>query len=164
MPTDNGKSPLLTVNDAVRLSGLSVHMIAYLGRINLVEPNGGGRGKARRFSFGDILLLRVISELLGKGIEVKRLKKSLSKIKFQSAAWSHVRRAPAKYLVTDGTEVFIRQQGELESKTMNGQLAFAFVLDLESAHRDIADSWPDVEKQKRQAPSIRATRGGRARS
>jgi hypothetical protein len=53
-----------------------------------------------------------------------------------------IRRAPRRYLVTDGTELFVRRKGELESKTMDGQLAFAFVLDLGPMHRKISDDWP----------------------
>jgi hypothetical protein len=59
--------------------------------------------------------------MLARGIEVKRLRQSLNKLRAQHDLWSDVKAAPARYLVPDGTELFVHREGELESKTMNGQ-------------------------------------------
>jgi len=129
-------------------------MVTYLGRLDIATPTYGGRGKARRFTFGDIVFLRALSGLLASGIEVKRLKRALVKLRAHSELWEDIRTAPARYLVTDGTELMVQREGELESKTMNGQLVFAFVLDLKHLHRAVAASWPD---------STRSRSGGRRR-
>jgi DNA-binding transcriptional MerR regulator len=128
---------------ASALSGLSIHMITYLGRIDIIHPTGAsGRGRRRRYTFNDVLFLRVIAELLGRGVEVKRLGAALKRAKAEADLWDDVRAAPRHYLVTDGTEVFLRRKGRLESKTVDRQLTFAFVLDLGQAHAPVAAGWP----------------------
>lgn len=42
-----------------------------------------------------------------------------------------------KYLVTDGREIFLHEYGTLESLTQNGQLSFAFVIDLSVCENEI---------------------------
>ena len=119
-------------------------MITYLGRIDILRPTGQGapgRGKRRLFTFTDVLFLKVIAQLLGKGIEVKRLGAALRKAQ-GSVDWEQIKRAPGRFLVTDGTELFMRREGQLESKTFNGQLAFGFVIDLYEAHRSLREKWP----------------------
>ena len=66
----------------------------------------------------------------------------IRKLRLETDTWIDIRHAPRHYLVTDGTELFVRKKGELESKTMDGQLAFAFVLDLGPTHKKIAEAWP----------------------
>ena len=130
---------------AANLSGLSPTMITYLSRIDVLKPQGHEkpqRGKRRQFTFTDVLFLRVISELLSKGIEVKRLGSALMRAKGDAEAWKSISKAPGRYLVTDGTELYIRREGQLESKTFNGQLAFGFVLDLAVAEAALMKSWP----------------------
>jgi DNA-binding transcriptional MerR regulator len=134
---------LVDVATASSLSGLSVHMITYLARIDIIHPTGAsGRGRRRRYTFNDVLFLRVIAELLGRGIEVKRLGAALKRAKAEADLWGDVRAAPQHYLVTDGTEVFLRRKGRLESKTVDRQLTFAFVLDLGHAHAPVVAGWP----------------------
>lgn len=140
-PATVDKNPTVPVGRAAALSGLSEDMITYLGRLEILTPTRGGRGRRRMFTFNDVLFLKVISDLLSRGIEVKRLRTALSRARVEAQTWIDIRRAPAHYLVTDGTELFLRKRGELESKTMNGQLAFAFVLDLVPPHRVISDAW-----------------------
>ena len=79
------------------------------------------------------------------GIEVKRLRQALQRARSECALWIDIRRTPHRYLVTDGTELFVRNRGQLESKTRDGQLAFAFVLDLAPAHRALARLWPEQD-------------------
>lgn len=137
--------PFVDAPFAAQLSGLSPTMITYLSRIDVLRATGHEqpqRGKRRSFTFSDVLFLRVIAELLGKGIEVKRLGTALQKAKADTETWIHVTKSPQRYLVTDGTELFIRNAGQLESKTFNGQFAFAFVVDLREAQKRLSESWP----------------------
>ncbi|MSW51033.1 MAG: MerR family transcriptional regulator [Actinobacteria bacterium] len=131
------------ISTASAISGLSSHMITYLGRIDVLRPSvASGRGRVRRYSFNDVLFLRVIAELLARGIEVKRLGAALRRAKNEADLWGDVRAAPRHYLVTDGAEVYLRRKGRLESKTVDGQLAFAFVLDLAHPHGSVTEGWP----------------------
>lgn len=132
------------IKKAVELSGLTAHMITYLGRIEVLIPSGnpGGRGRRRLYTFSDVLFLRMIADLLARGIEVKRLGQALRRVKSEADDWLDVKTRPRHFLVTDGTEVMLRRRGQLESKTMDGQMVFAFVLDVAAAHRPLAELWP----------------------
>jgi DNA-binding transcriptional MerR regulator len=140
----------VTVKKAAELSGLTTHMLTYLGRLKILIPSGSqpGRGRPRLYTFSDVLFLRLIAELLDRGVEVKRLAQALQRVKSEADDWINVRSKPRHFLVTDGTEVFLRRKGSLESKSMNGQLAFAFVLDLAVAHAPLAQRWPRRTRQR----------------
>jgi DNA-binding transcriptional MerR regulator len=141
MAQDN-QNPTVSILQAARLSGLSVHMITYLGRTDILSPKISMRGRRRLYTFNDVLFLRVIADLLARGIEVRRLRQALQRTRAECERWIDIRRTPRRYLVTDGTELFVRDRGRLESKTKNGQLAFAFVLDLAPTHKAISQIWP----------------------
>lgn len=143
--SENSNIPSVTARQAAHLSGLSETMVTYLSRIDVLKATGqttSQRGKPRKFTFSDVLFLRVISDLLSKGIEVKRLGAALRRAKSDADEWLDIKRAPGRFLVTDGTELFLRKAGQLESKTFNGQLAFGFVIDLQEAHRTLSETWP----------------------
>lgn len=146
------KNPSIPVDEAARLSGLSKHMLTYLGRTEILVPSGSEprRGRRRAYTFSDVIFLRVIAELLNKGIEVRRLREALSCARAETELWIDIRHSPHRYLVTDGKDLYVNRKGRLESKTVNGQFTFAFVLDLSSTHKFIADSWPkDGKKAQR---------------
>lgn len=151
------KNPSVPVHEAARLSGLSVHMITYLGRMDILTPSGSSaqRGRRRLYTFADVIFLKVIAELLLKGIEVRRLREALKRAREETLLWVDIRREPRRYLVTDGAELYVQKNGKLESKTVNGQLAFAFVLDLGPAHRAVAEAWPDMTTRPKKATRSR---------
>jgi DNA-binding transcriptional MerR regulator len=124
---------------AAQLSGLSLTMLDYLVREDFVIPSGTGprgRGNPRRFTFSDLVLLKVVARLLASGIEIRRLAKALRGLKsrFDDPAALAGR---AQYLLSDGTDVYLIESGGLESLTSNRQMAFAFVVDLGACRREI---------------------------
>lgn len=84
----------VSILQASKLCGLSVHMITYFGRIDVLKPTIGGQGRQRLYSFNDVAFLRVISDPLSKGIEVKRLGEALRRARAQSATWLTSKRPP----------------------------------------------------------------------
>ena len=127
------------INVAARHAGLTVDMVNYLCRNGLVKPTGctkRGRGCVRKYTFSDILLLRVISELLSKGVSVLGLKKSFVSLqKRHGAATKDI--LNKKYLATDGKDIYLQDKGVLELLT-SGQLTFAFVLELDNVRNELA--------------------------
>jgi DNA-binding transcriptional MerR regulator len=115
---------------AARVAGLSLHMVDYLCRTEIVTPSTDtlrGRGRGRKYTYADIVLLKVVARLLNQGISVLKCKKGLTAMR---------RRYPntpdllsKKYFVTDGIEIFLQNADVLE-KIESGQIAFAFVIDL----------------------------------
>jgi len=123
---------------AARVSGMSLHMLDYLCRQGIVVPSGSevrGRGKARRYTFGDIVLLRVVTKLLDQGISVLRCKKSLLAMKRRHP--NMMKLLDKRYLLTDGVDVFLQNNGVLE-RIDSGQTSFTFVLGLSSIREHVA--------------------------
>jgi DNA-binding transcriptional MerR regulator len=131
-PRIQGTQPTLWYSpaQAAKVSGLSTYMIDYLCRNGLVTPSGNtlrGRGRLRRYTFFDIVLLRVVAKFLNQGISVLAFRKSFLSAKERH---SNVRELLARrFLVTDGVRVYFQNDGVLE-RIDTGQLSFAFVLDL----------------------------------
>jgi hypothetical protein len=44
---------------------------------------------------------------------------------------------PARYLVTNGVDVFLHRDGEPPERAFDGQYAFAFVVELEPIQREV---------------------------
>ncbi|MBI3095550.1 MAG: MerR family transcriptional regulator [Rhodocyclales bacterium] len=140
-PSSKDRSVLdsFSVKSAARISGLSEHMLHYLFRHGIVLSSGNdshGHGVRRIYTYADVLLLRVIAKLLEKGISVLRLKKSLRAL--QARGYDKSDLVTRRFVVTDGKEVFFDSDGLLEMLS-SGQLAFAFVLELQAIRNDVAD-------------------------
>jgi DNA-binding transcriptional MerR regulator len=137
------KTPTVLVNwhtatQAARVSGLSVHMVDYLCRLEIVVPSGSvsrSRGRARRYTYGDVVTMRVISKLLAQGVSVLRCKKALLALTRQRKDGSQF--LSERYLVTDGCDVLLKTGGVLEA-IGSGQMSFAFVLDLAPIRKHVS--------------------------
>jgi DNA-binding transcriptional MerR regulator len=127
------------VSRACELSGLTSTMLDYLTRERFIVPSASskrGRGNKRLFTFGDVVTLRVISQLLRSGIEIRRLWRGLRELR-KLVANSKPGELPFRFVVTDGTDVFFEGADSLQSLTQGGQLAFFFLIDLERCDREI---------------------------
>lgn len=140
-PTASVIAQYFSAKEAADFAGLSLAMADYLCRHKLVVPGVGrkrGRGVQRRYSFGDIVVLRSVAKLLEAGVSVLRLKKALANLRTHHSEITFAG-MPASYLVTDGKDVFFRHKtGVLELLT-NGQLSFAFVVEVESVRREAVE-------------------------
>ena len=135
-----------SINEASKLSGLTSVMVDYLCRQKIVVPSfprKPGRGKARRYSFGEVVLLKTIRKLLEKGVSVKRLKQAIrTKNKFFRDI--NEKNPPIHLFITDGREIFLRKPGDsLVNLTKNGQMEFSFIIDLRSTYSSVVD---DLDK------------------
>ena len=131
-----------SIRDIEKLTGLSPSMTDYLCRTKIIAPSnmgskGRGRGKVRRFSFGDVVQLRTYAKLLKQGVSVKRLKEA-------HKTWSlhfkvlEIQTPPSEYLLTDGVRIYFRHPNKvLEELSTEGQLAFSFIIDLKQIHHEI---------------------------
>jgi len=119
--------------ESAKLADLEPPMVDYLCRTGIVVPSMSprrGRGRLRKFSFGDVVMLRAIAALLRAGVSVARLNRSLKSLR---ALHPEITPSalPSRYLVTDGTRVYFwNGEGSLESMDEGGQLSFGFVLEL----------------------------------
>jgi len=129
----------LEVPAVARIAGLSVHMVNYLCRHGIVEPSAGdrrGRGVRRKYSYADMLLLRVVAKLLNQGTSVLRLKKSLTELQARGRTTQDL--VTKKFVATDGHNLYFEDGGILELLD-SGQMAFAFVLELGSIRDEVLE-------------------------
>lgn len=125
-----------TTKEAAQLSGLTRTMLDYLVRSDLLVPslsvNCPKRGRPRKYSFGDLVILRAISHLVEMGVSITRLKSALKQL-FETHDEITPGTIPGRYLVTDGTSVYFRKDNHtIESLNQGGQLTFSFVLEVQT--------------------------------
>lgn len=114
-------------------------MIDYLCRHRLVVPTSGarrGRGRERRYAFGDLVVLRAVSKLLSAGLSVTRLRESLAQLRKLHPEIT-LTSLPASHMVTDGRNVFLKHSDEVIEMLGSGQLAFLFVLELSVLQKEV---------------------------
>ena len=128
---------------AAKLSGLTEYMVNYLARTEVLlpsQPRTRTRGLRRRYSFGDVVMLRVLASLLEAGISVARIKNSLTNLREHHPEITPSS-LPSKYLVTDGSEVFfLNDDDTLEALNSEGQLAFMFLIEMEQARTAVHEA------------------------
>jgi DNA-binding transcriptional MerR regulator len=123
-----------TARQAAKLAGFrTTYMLDYLCRTGIVQPTASpcaGRGRRRMYSFQDVVLLRGLARLLTRGLPVNRLKKALATLQ-KTVMRKPDSSFPVRFLATDGFRVFYPASNvSVVDLTANGQLAFAFLLDM----------------------------------
>jgi DNA-binding transcriptional MerR regulator len=115
-------------------------MLDYLCRTGIVVPSARpapGRGRERRYAFGDLLLLKAVQLLLAQGLSVSRLRVGLRNLRRQYPALTPGT-LPGRYLVSDGHSLFYRGDDlAIADLTGGGQFVFAFVLEMRRIEDDI---------------------------
>ncbi len=135
-PMRNGFAP----TEAARIVGLSVHMLSYLARHSYLKPTyaSAGRGSVRYYSYRDLVIARIISRLLAAGLEISRLKTGIARLSSDPSLTSGDAHTDLRMLGTDGTSLFfVDGDGAIRDLTQNGQLAFAFLLDVRMVRNEI---------------------------
>lgn len=110
-----------TAAQAARLTGCSEAQLRYWQRTGLVEPGDEG---AARYSFRDLVALRVVSALLESGLSAARARRAVG---YLVEAGEDV---AALSLVTDGEAVWAcRDDGQILDALRHGQLALFVAVD-----------------------------------
>lgn len=126
-----------TIQEACRLSGLTITMIDYLAREELLRPDMPrqlqGRGRDRRYAFSDVVLLRAIQRMLDAGLSVKRLKSALAVLDREITPDV----LPADLLVTDGKDVYFKRTADVLEQITSGQFTFAFVVEMNQIRQEV---------------------------
>lgn len=128
-------------------------MVHYLCRTGVVVPSvrgSTGRGRRRLYDFSDLLLLRALHRLLSQGISVSKLKRVQKEFRLRTKGRPDAL-LPARYLKTDGYGVYFEEKPTLlVDLASGGQLAFAFVVDMEPIQRDLVASIAELPLSKKQ--------------
>lgn len=126
-----------SAHQAAKVAGLSTYMVNYLCRHKVVEPSSvelRGRGRQRKYTYTDVLLLRVVAKLLKQGVSASRLRKSFAALQKRETEAAEL--LTSRFVGTDGYNVFFSDSGTLQLME-SGQFVFAFVLELGALREDV---------------------------
>ena len=131
---------LFQVKEAAKIAGLSDAMVNYLSRVGIAvpsHPKTAGRGRRRRYTFGEIVFLKAVARLLDAGVSVKRLKESFGDL---NAKLSKIGPVPAVmgHLVTDGKRIYLQETSIRIEDLTSGQKCFAFLIELGPIQKEVA--------------------------
>lgn len=121
-----------TVPQAVRLTSCTAHQLRYWDQVGLVRPSvqrsDGRQGKARLYSFRDLVALKVIRSLLDGGMSLQQVRRAYSFLRQRAGLDRHL--SDVK-LITDGRSIFevCRNDGEILDALRKGQMAFCVAID-----------------------------------
>ena len=122
------------------ITGHTLAMLNYLCRTGIIEPTCScqrGFGRARHYSFGDLVALRLVSRLAALGVSPLKLKQGLRALRERHPEIT-LKSLPASHIVTNGRHLFLRQEGSTLEQVLDGQLAFAFVIELPRLRDEVA--------------------------
>ncbi len=121
-----------TALQASRFTGCTGNQLRYWDKIGLVKPSlqgtGGRPGVRRKYSFRDLVALKVVRSLIDSGMSLQRVRRAYSFLRERAGLDEHLSNVK---LVTDGSSIFkvCRDDGELLDALRNGQLAFFVAID-----------------------------------
>jgi DNA-binding transcriptional MerR regulator len=121
-----------TVPQAVRLTGCTSHQLRYWDQVGLLRPSvqrsEGRQGKARLYSFRDLVALKVIRSLLDGGMSLQQVRRAYSYLRKRAGLERHLSEVK---LITDGRSIFevCRTDGEILDALKRGQMAFCVAID-----------------------------------
>ena len=121
--------------EVTTIVGITYRQLDYWARTGLVTPSvkdAGGSGTQRKYSFQDLLKLKVIKSLLDAGISLKNIRKATDTLEgFQQPAHGTT-------LISDGEHVYAEDSPDaLLDLLKGGQGVFAIAVD---------KVWTDLEK------------------
>jgi DNA-binding transcriptional MerR regulator len=127
-----------TVAQAARLTGNTAAQLRSWKRLGLVVPGAD----PERYSFRDLVALRVVASLLDAGLSLSRIRRAL---RYLVESGEDI---AALALVTDGESVWAcRDDGQVLDALRHGQLAFFVAVDRVAAEVEAEVGEFDAERQ-----------------
>ncbi|HZR84748.1 MAG TPA: MerR family transcriptional regulator [Candidatus Binatia bacterium] len=140
-----------TVKQAAHIADLSPAMVDYLCRSGAITPsarNRPGHGRERLFDFSDLVMLRILAELLAAKVPVTRLARGLAVLRSENPGKPGLM-VSARLLVTDGVSVYYRSPSEVLRELSSGQFAFQFVVKMDRVREYVERRLPAVAGSRR---------------
>ena len=158
--TDEVRRSFSTAETA-RLTGLSARQLDHWDRQGFLCPSlekASGYGSARRYSFTDVVRLRVAARLRSAGVglpRVRRCAEALARLDAETDL------GEARLLVVGNRVLWARSDRELVDLLKEGQMVLVFSLGeaVEEAAGAVARLWREVESED--LPSARSARRSR---
>lgn len=129
-----------TTSEAVRLTGIKKDMLNYLCKMQLVVPSVSrrqgkrGHGLERRYSFTDLVAFKVVKQLAASGVQPLKVRKAIREL---HAFGVSLQKLPASHVVMLGESAYLWNGKGDPFRVVDGQQAFAFVLDVASIREEL---------------------------
>jgi hypothetical protein len=129
------------IHEVVVLTSFSRHMLNYLAREDILAPSLGGkrRGVPRRYTYEDVVLLRVLYSICSAKGKIRHLKSSLAKLRAEIGTIRPGTRLN-NLLFVEGDELCIRTSPDVGIQLWDGQHTFSLVVGLKQASSAVADA------------------------
>lgn len=136
---------------ACQIAGITYRQLDYWARTDLVVPsirNAAGSGSQRLYSFKDILVLKIVKQLLDTGISLQNIRKAVDQIRSRG-----VKDLATITLFSDGRTVFeCTSKEEVFDLLQGGQGVFG--IGIGGAMRELAGSISDFPAETVSAEDI----------
>jgi DNA-binding transcriptional MerR regulator len=141
-----------STGDAVKITGVSFRNIDYWARTKFIVPSiadATGTGTARKYSFSDLLALRVARELREAGVSTQSLRRIVDFLRTRKGLTNPL--AECRLIVT-GSDVQVATSPEkvMSALLRPGQTSLAFVFDLA---RTVDEMKQEIDARKRKPPA-----------
>ena len=159
-------SASFSTSQAARLAGLSARQLDYWDREGFLGPSLGqarGYGSARRYSFRDVVRLRVAGRLRAGGFGLEQIRTCVRTLERLDPSAAGIEEA--RLVILGGSVVWIRSDTELVDLVHQGQLMLVFpvgdtVVDMARAARLLlAEPRTDLFETAARPPRKKASRG-----
>ena len=121
---------------AAEIVGITYRQLDYWARTDLVRPSvadAAGSGSRRRYSYQDLLELKVIKTLLDAGIRLESVREVFSYLREQMGEDI----ASAQLVISGGSAILVRDDHELVDVLKQGQFVMSGVLSLGGVQREV---------------------------
>lgn len=126
--------------EAERLTGISRPMLNYLCRVSVVVPTVSrkqgkrGHGHERRYSFTDLVSFKVVKQLTASGVSPVKVRKAIRELH----TWGiSLHKLPSSRVVMFDSSVYMWDGQGDPFRQVDGQRAFAFILDIEGIRDEL---------------------------
>jgi hypothetical protein len=130
------------VHEVVALTGFSKHMLDYLSREDIFVATGHlerVRGRKRRYSYDDVVLLRALKLICSSKGKVRHLRESLRKFRSEFGPIEPGQQL-SRTLFLDRNKLAVYSYGEAARQLTSGQHIFSFVADLSVITREVSNA------------------------
>jgi DNA-binding transcriptional MerR regulator len=141
-----------STGDAVRITGVTFRNIDYWARTKFIVPSiadAKGTGTERKYSFSDLLALRVARELREAGVSTQSLRRVVEFLRTRKGLMNPL--AECRLIVTGSDVQVVTGREKIMSALLKpGQTSFAFVFDLA---RTVDQMKEEIETRERKPPA-----------
>jgi DNA-binding transcriptional MerR regulator len=116
--------------EAARLAGLTPRQLDHWDRLGFLSPSvtrARGYGSARRYSFGDVVALKVAARLRSSGVSLARLRRCAAALRRLDRA-GEADLSRARLIVSADKLLWVRSDREIIDLVREGQLLLVFAV------------------------------------